>query len=544
VHLFCGREGKAVSEAARHEGSLRAYLRVVQRRKWILLCALVIVPASAVFLTLRQPPRYEASAEVLLRHQTLASTLSGIEDPSIWQDPNRIALTQTKLARVPALAARVLKAAGLEDRRPGQLLAASQVTVEPNADLLEFRVEDRDPGLAARLATEYARQFTIYRGELNTASLRSAREDLTARIDELLAAGDQRSKLYARTLIDKEEQLRTMETLESSNAVLLRSADSAKQVQPKPIRGGVLGVTLGLILGIGLALLLEALDTRVRSAEEIAARLGLPLLARIPEPPRRLRRKDELVMLTRPTSVHAEIFRMLRTNLEFANLERGARTIMITSAVQEEGKSTTAANLAIALARAGKRVVLVDLDLRRPYLARFFDLEDRPGLTQVALGHADLESAIAPVAITQKGNESTSGQGNGRGALEGFLEVLPSGPIPPDAGEFVGTHALRGILDRLRERADVVLIDVPPLLHVGDAMTLAANVDALVLMTRLSVVRRPMLAELRRLLDTCPATKLGFVIAGAEAEDGYGYGSGYYNYRYETRKPTQPERVQ
>src|SRR5207248_1374590 len=145
------------------------------------------------------------------------------------------------------------------------------------------------------------------------------------------------------------------------------------------------------VLGIGLAFLWEALDTRVRSAEEIDERLKLPLLGRLPEPAKRLRMENRLAMVDEPTSAGAEAFRMLRTNVDFANLERGAKTIMVTSAVEGEGKSTTAANLAVAFARSGKRVVLIDLDLRRPFVDKFFTANGHPGVTQVALGMASLE---------------------------------------------------------------------------------------------------------------------------------------------------------
>lgn len=128
---------------------------------------------------------------------------------------------------------------------------------------------------------------------------------------------------------------------------------------------------------------------------------------------------------------------------------------------------------------------------------------------------------------------------NGHGPVEGMLHFLPAGSTPPDAGEFVGTKVLGDILDRLAERADVVIIDAPPLLHVGDAMTLSAHVDALFVVTRLNVVRRPMLAEMRRVLHSSPAARLGFVLTGAGQEDGYGYG-GYSGY-YQQRGPEETE---
>ena len=142
---------------------------------------------------------------------------------------------------------------------------------------------------------------------------------------------------------------------------------------------------LGLMLGIGLAFARDALDTRVRSAAEIGDRLQTTLLARIAAPPRALRRRNRLVMIASPHSAQAEAFRMLRANLEFVNLDRGARSIMVTSALEKEGKSTTVANLAVALARAGKKVALVDLDLRRPAIATFFALPySLPGVTNIA----------------------------------------------------------------------------------------------------------------------------------------------------------------
>src|SRR5262249_8910325 len=157
-------------------------------------------------------------------------------------------------------------------------------------------------------------------------------------------------------------------------------------VQPRPVRNGIIGFALGALLGIAFAFLREALDTRVRSASEVAARLGVPLLGRVPAPPRAIRTSDKLVIVEEPAGSRSEPFRVLRTNLQFVDIDRGSRVIMVTSALSGEGKSTTAANLAVALAQAGKHVVLVDLDLRRPFIDRFFSLTGQPGLTSVALG--------------------------------------------------------------------------------------------------------------------------------------------------------------
>ena len=212
-----------------------------------------------------------------------------------------------------------------------------------------------------------------------------------------------------------------MAALQTSNAYLVEPADAADQISPLPVRTGLLALTLSLILGVGLAFLYETLDTRVRSADEIATRLGLPQLARIPAPRRKISKKNGLVTIEEPNSANAEAFRILRTNLDFVDLDRQARMIMVTSAVEGEGKSTTAANLAVTLARSGRRVVLVDLDTRRPFLHEFFGLEREDGLTRVALGYSELDVALKRVALSNDsqqqadGNEQQrSGQGRRR----------------------------------------------------------------------------------------------------------------------------------
>jgi len=525
-----------------HGTSIADYVMVVRRRWWLLLLGLILVPLAAVLFSLRQERIYQGSAEVLLSQDNLAASLTGVQDQSLNQPADRVATTQAGLARVPTVVAETLRAAGTPRRSIRDFLDASSVSTKTNSDLLDFSVRDPDPALARRLATEYARQFTRYRRKLDTAALVTARNEVQTKINELESAGERRSALYA-SLVEKEQQLSTMEALKTSNASVVREAEQAGQVQPRPARNGILGVLLGGILGIGLVFLWEALDTRVRSADDISRRLGLPLLARIPAPPRKLRNANKLVMREEPHGIQAEAFRMLRTNLEFSRFERNARTIMVTSAVEQEGKSTTVANLAVALARAGQRVVLVDLDLRRPFVDRLFHLDYEWGVTQVVLGHATLDQALTTMSVEapRRGRSARGGPAgeNGGGRGHGALHVLPSGPVPPDPGEFVATKGLHTLLDRLREQADVVLVDAPPMLHVGDALVLSGVVDAVIVVTRANVVRRQMLDEVRRLLDTVPAQKLGFVLTGAESEEGYGYGGSYYYRSHERVAPLE-----
>ena len=509
-----------------HVSTVRDYAQVVARRKWVIVQAAVLVPVAAVAFSLHQQTLYRASADVLLSQQDLGNALTATQDTNVYTPADRRAQTQADLARVPAVAQRALRAVRSSGLTPQALLDESSVAGKQNADLLTFSVTNHDPVLAVRLATAYANAYTAYRLQVETRPIEAAVKEVQTRIDALAS---QRGSLYA-TLVDKEQTLKTMEALKTSNASVVRQAAGAPRVAPKPTRNGLIGLILGLALGIGLAFLREALDTRIRSAEEIGDRLRLPLLARLPEPPRKLRAENRLAMLADPTGVQAEAFRMLRTNLEFATLGKRVRTVMFTSAVEQEGKSTTAANLAVALARADQRVVLVDLDLRRPFVDRFFDVGRRPGLTQVALGRASLDRALVPVTLPSSLAAKRAAR-NGHRPL-GSLSVLASGPIPPDPGEFVGADRLTEILEQLRARFDVVLVYTPPVLHVGDALVLSGKVDAVVVVARLQVLRRAMVEELGRLLETIPADKLGFVATGAGAEQAYaGYGYGGYGYR-------------
>lgn len=520
-----------------HASTLRDYLQVVRRRKVAIALAVILVPLAALAVSLNETPQYQGSAEVLLSNQDLGNQLTGTQDASVYTPADRRAQTQAVLARVPAVAERAIRASGAQ-MSAGALLASSAVDAGANADILTFNVTNRDPALAARLASAYARAYVSYRLAVDTAPIESALAEVNAQIAQLQTKGS----LY-NSLVDKATELKTLAALKTANADVVQLAQGATQTAPRTLRNIALGLVLGIFLGIGLAFLREALDTRIRSGEVVGDQLHLPLLARLPAPPRNVRSENHLVMIDEPQGVNAEAFRMLRTNIEFASLGKEARTLMVTSATEQEGKSTTIANLGVALARAGQHVVLVDLDLRRPFVDRFFGLQGRPGLTQVAIGAAQLKDAIVRVPVLEDdatllpGTNGSGGHGRSRTTI-GALDVLPSGPTPPDPGEFVGLARLSEILEHLRNHCDVVLVDAPPLFHVGDALTLSARVDAVLVIANVAKLRRPMLSELKRQLDTMPAEKLGFILTGAEVEETYGdYGYGYYYARpYENKK--------
>ena len=532
-----------VDDAQPHPSTLNEYIAVVRRRKWVVIQAMILVPVAALALSARQPKVFESSAQVLLSRQDFSSILTGTQDPSLFVPADRVTQTQADIARVAPIARQVVKKVRAHGLTAAGLLNSSSVTELTNSDILVFTVKNANPALSRRLASEYARQFTIYRRQLDTAALKKAQAQVQAHIAQLVRNGQKGSALYNR-LSSQNDLLSSMIALQTSNAHVVQQPSGSAQVQPKPARNALIGVALGAILGLGLAFLLEALDSRARTAEEISARLGgLPLLARLPRPERKLRTKGQLAMVAVPDAPQAESFRILRTQLDLARLVHPTKTIMVTSAVAQEGKSTTAANLATALARAGRRVVLVDLDLYHPVLSEFFSLSG-PGVTDVALGTADLSDALVPIQISSHLDDYRDGShsnGNGEARLiDGSLDVLPAGQIPPDPGDFMNTQALQNVLRRLEERADTILIDTSPLLQAGDAMTLSTKVDGLLLVVRLNVIRHRMLGELERVLERTPAAKLGFVLTDVPLEPGYGYA---YRRGYRTGEKGPAKRV-
>ena len=513
-----------MSEQPQGPSALSHYLRVIRRGAWIVILTAGLVTGLAIVTSRSQEKVYEASAEVFLSGaRNLPPNITDV--PQVYSDPVRAAETQARLARVPEVAERAVDTIRFRGVTAQDLLGSSFVTPNADADILTFTVSDGDPTTAAALATAYARAFTEYRRRLDTQSIVQAQHQLEERLAALEEDGGKRSGLY-RELSRNDQELRTFEALQGSNTALIRTGGDTVQTQPKTTRNATLALVLGLVLGTALAFVRDALNTRVRSAEEVHERLGVPLLGRIPLLPKRLVSDNGVAMLTDPRAPETEVFRILATNLGFANLDRGAKTIMVTSAIRGEGKSTTLANTAVALARAGSKVALVDLDLKRPALGHLFGLRRRsvPGIADVVLGSVQLNEALVRIPIIG-GDEREAGARPGSG--DGALAVLQTGPVPPNTADFVTSGRLGAVLDELAETCDLVLIDAPPILQVSDAMALTAKVDALLVVTKLSAIRRPALNELRRVMEHAPITKLGFVLTGVRAQEGYGYGYGH-----------------
>jgi capsular exopolysaccharide synthesis family protein len=277
---------------------------------------------------------------------------------------------------------------------------------------------------------------------------------------------------------------------------------------PRPTLNLALGLLLGLAAGVASAFLRESLDTSVKGSDQARDLVGAPVLGAInydTDAP-----KKPLVVVSAPNSSRAEAFRQLRTNLQFVDIEHPLRSVVFTSSIPGEGKSTTTCNLAITLTQAGLRVVLVEGDLRRPRIADYMGMEGAVGLTSVLLGRTTLDDALQPWG-------------------DGSLQVLASGPLPPNPSELLGSQGMQDLLRELERRADIVLIDAPPLLPVTDAAVLGTLTSGIVMLVRSNTTRREQVASAVATVAAVGGTMLGAVLnmVPTRGPDSYSYGYGY-----------------
>ena len=362
-----------------------------------------------------------------------------------------------------------------------------------------------------------------------TTSTASAEETLTTQINVLAGqisalqsstttTSPQLTALLSQEEVLKEElaQLQVNGALSTGNVQLVSPASlPTSPSSPKPIRDGVLAAVLGLLLGIGLALLIERLDDAVYSKEDAEAAAGVPVLAMVPLLPG-WKPKDGPYLVARkdPRSPVTESYRSLRTALQFAAHDGGFTTILVTSPSSAEGKTSTAANLGVVMAGTNQRTVVVDCDLRRPRLNQFLDVSNATGFTNVLVDDISLAEAVRPVP----------GIAN--------LFVLTSGSIPPNPTELLGSAKAAKLFTRLRETFDVVVIDSPPLLPVADGLILSKMTDATLLVAASGGTDKGALQRAAELLAQVDARHVGIVLNEVTRRAGYGYTG--YGYEYES----------
>jgi succinoglycan biosynthesis transport protein ExoP len=491
-----------MGEGSGEEGVLREWLSVVSRQRWIVLVAVVVAPMLALAVSHSEQHMYQATAEVLVNEQNPSASVLNLANAAA-SPPDRYAATQASLARVARVAEMAVKAARVPGHPAGELLANSSVSADPNADLLTFSVSDPVPAYAVRLADAYATQFTAYRKKLDTAALASAIADTRRKLDTIAAAGGSRSLLYLQ-LEGTERNLQALQTLQEagSSAVVVDRPTSASQTSPKTKRNVILGLLVGVALGLLVAFLRESLDTRVSSAEELEERLGMPLLGEVPALGRSQIQPDQPATLFDASAATAA-FTLAAGNFEIARIEHDVHSILITSIDEDGGTSSAAANVAVALTRMGRHVVLLDLDLAHASsMERLFGLGGRPGLRDLAAG-TELEKALNVIEVR--------GIGDRAGPVGAKLEVMTAGAAQPLPLQFLWSSTVLDALAALPKRCDVLLINGPRLAGGVDAQWIAGHAEGLLLLASVQT-KRARISEARRILEASPVRKLGVVV--------------------------------
>lgn len=452
---------------------LSDYGRIVFRRwRWIAL-AMVGALAIAVLLTAMTTREYRAQAQLFVSTSASGDASDLVQGGSFTQ---RQVATYAGIITTRAVLEPVIERLDLGGT-PRELAERTVATVPPDTVLINVAVTDPDPERAAATANAIAEQFT------NTV------QDL----ERVTADGTSPVKA----------------------TVVEPAVPPSGPSSPNPPRNLALGVVAGLLLGMGAAVLRDRLDTRIRHENDVLRVTELPTLGAIPFDADATR--HPLVLEIDPNSSRAEALRTMRTNLQFLDADQSPRTILVTSTVPGEGKSSTSANLALTLAESGAKVCLIEGDLRRPGMLNYLSLENAAGLTTVLIGQAELDDVMQH--------------------YRAGLHVLGCGPIPPNPSELLGSVAMRNLLQRLKSEYDYVIVDSPPLLPVTDAAVMATQVDGTLVVVGAGVVKRDSLAKALGGLAKVDARILGLVLNRLPTK-----GFDVYRYAYDSYAAEPPTR--
>jgi receptor protein-tyrosine kinase len=448
-------------------------LRIAQRRLLTVVVFVLLALLGAGALTYTETPQYQSKARIFISTDTSGSSLEAFQASNY---ATQRVQSYAALATSRELMQRVISRLNL-NLTPNQLADKIDSEVALSTVIINLKVTDPDPAVAQQIAKAESEELTDYLTDLETPPGKAA-------------------------------------PIKAS--VVDPASYNASQVSPNAALNLIVAALIGLLVGFGTALVRDLLDNTVSSTKDIESAIDSPVLATIAydsEVP-----KHPLLTEAGSHAPRVEAFRLLRTNLQFLNLDTRPKSLVITSAVPGEGKTSTSINLAIALAQTGQRVLLIDGDLRRPRAASVLGLERSVGLTTVLVGRSDLHESI------QK--HGASG-----------VYFLASGPIPPNPTEVLQSNAAQGLFDQLNQMFDMVIIDAPPLLPVSDAAIIARDVDGAILVVRHGKTTKDQLEQARLRLSQVDANLFGVAVNMAPKRGSGGYGYQYaYGYSYEPKR--------
>ncbi len=451
---------------------LRDYIRIL-RKSWILIVLLVLVGVGAASAySILQTPQYSATSKVFVSTQT-AGTTSELAQGNTFT-VQRVK-TYSDLVGTPIVLLPVIGNLQL-DVTSDQLARRITASAPLDTSIIDITVTDTDPVLASEIANATSESLTTVVGVIETP--------------------------------DGENTVSPVKLTLAQQASI-----PSVPVSPNVPLNIALGGLIGLAIGLGLAVLRETLETRIRNERDVESITDAPILGGIVFDPKAQSRP--LIVQADPRSPRAESFRTLRTNLQFLDADRTDRSFVVTSSIESEGKSTTGANLAIALSDAGSRVLLVDADLRRPKVSDYMGLEGAVGLTDVLIGRAELKDVVQPWGRRE-------------------LFVLPAGHIPPNPSELLGSERMSHLISEFNRAFDVVIYDSPPLLPVTDAAILAKNVGGTLVVVAAGRTHKNQLKGALSALENVGAPVSGLVLTmlPTKGPDAYGYGRYGYGYGY------------
>jgi capsular exopolysaccharide synthesis family protein len=498
--------------------TLRSYVHLVLRRKWWVIALALLGLAASLALSFTETKEYSASAQILVQASSQVNALGAAQQPVT---PTEV---QTMLQLVTS--APVTQAVQRKLGR-GPSVTAAEVA---QTNVISITAVARTPAEAAVVANAYANAFVTYQ---ETVALTNLTQDESQLRGQIKSIGKQIKALHGTpgsgseqtALVNQQavlsEQLTQMQVNGSEEtgglSVVTPAQAPGSPSSPKPTEDGALGLVAGLILGLAAAFLRESFDDAVANKETAEEYGGATVLAAVPMVNSWKKRDRPLVVsLARPMSPAAEAYRSLRTSLQFARQERDLHTILVTSPAAAEGKTSTLSNLGAMFAQAGQRVVLVSCDLRKPRLGQFFGIDEKLGLTTAILGEQPVEELV----------QAVPGDDN--------LWLLGSGERPPNPAELLNGKRIQEVFSALRGLFDLVLIDSPPVLPVTDAVVLAKDADATVLVVAAGQTRRGDLQRAAEKLAQVNARVVGLVLNETTRQSGsyygYGYRSGYGTY--------------
>jgi len=515
-----------------------SFARVLRDRKWIVILAVVVAVAAASAYALMRTPQYRASATMTrednsLEQNVLNSTVLSSEDVQ------RDLVTTSKELTTLKVAERVKQQLN-SPRSAGSLLLIVSAAAASDSSNISVSVVSTNPKEAAAVANAFVTQTIALLQEANKETIVSYGKVLEA---ELAAMTTQQQASDAGVqLSSKIDQLNLLEQVQTGGYVLSEPAQvPGTPFSPQPIRDIGVALVLGLIIGLLFAYALDRYDKRIKRESDFEEVFGLPVLASVPRVGKRSLSRDPdnvtgFIGFKDSGSVLLESYRTLRSNLQYFDIDKETRKLLIVSGLPKEGKTVTAVNLAISLALSGKKVIVVDTDLRSPMMHSYLGIGNDVGLSSVLAGIVRPMDALQTVRLAKfLPTTRTDLKGAKRGEngeddtlYRDFL-CLPSGPLPPNPAELLASPKLAEVISAFGALADYVLLDAAPILLVADVLAIVPHVDGTLVAAQNNATTSDEARDTRQLLGRVGARLIGVVVNGVKVEKSHGYRYDYYS---------------